>query len=584
MKKKRQNLIAMLTGSLSLTLTVCIFTPLDLVLNNQSEFALSFGELAQLMILPAITMFAVLLLVQMLAMRLHVFRTCSRLLLGVSLMFAAQELFMNGSMTDAETNRFVGEVSATEKTVNSVICMELLLVPSLAHINAMNRQRKGEKAKEETAFQRILPSYLFCALMLVQGAGFAASYFANDPGKQEGARKEGRHSSEQVFSMEQTYAFSQENNILVFLVDRFDTRFCDALMESYPEMKTELDGFTFYQNNLGASVRTFPSVASMLTNVPYDDSPDYLEKAWKNENVLSVLKNNGYTVNLLPDCVNTAGEISRLEPFCDNILTLHNTSRKVLKEETRDMLIGIGMARLMPYALKPLFTFAADRVDEVSYISYSFEERTHYFRGHIGNSSDIAVYDALQNAVFHADADQKQFMFLHLNGAHDDNPEMAEKTGIPHADATIETVRADFESILVYLHKAKELGVYDQTTFIILGDHGATKDDKFVEELTEPNAPALLVKPAGAEHGSLKYDRDSAVSNDMFSASVLEYAGLDHAAYGYSYSDIAGSGIVLPRRLKCLYEEQSETIITEYEVNGDARDFSNWKIVGKVTQ
>lgn len=585
-KKKRftvRSLVTALLGSLAPALTVCIFTPLDIVLNNQKEFALPFSELAGIMLLPAVLGFAGLFLLQLLALLLHekAFRAVNALLLGLSVSFAVQQLFMNGNMTDAQNGSFVGQISAAGRMINCVIHAELILIPPLAVLAV----KKKNKAEKETAgfFQRNLSGVLFAGIMLMQGAGFLTSYVQHNPAEMN-AEYNKNGSTEQMFAMQPLLSFSPENNIIVFLVDRFDSLFGDSLLEAYPELSTELDGFTFYQNNLSTSVRTFPSVANLLTHVPFDYSDHYLENAWRGDNLLSELRKNGYTVNLLPDCGTTFGGIRNAALFCDNIETLHDTGKTVLKDKTRSILLSFSAARLLPYILKESFNTAISMLANVSYIQYSFDGAGKYSLGYASTKRDSEFYDFVQLEEFRADAGNKVFSFIHLNGAHDDNPELVRKSGITGRDMNIATIRSNFESILMFLHRAKALGVYDKTTFVILGDHGATPNDRFMEELASPMVTALMVKPAGAEHGALQYDRMSALSNDMFSASVLEYAGLGHAEYGSSYQDILKSGEVLPRRIVNIYvrrDKSEETIYVRYEVNGDARDFADWKLIDK---
>ena len=78
----------------------------------------------------------------------------------------------------------------------------------------------------------------------------------------------------------------------------------------------------------------------------------------------------------------------------------------------------------------------------------------------------------------------------------------------------------------------KFLGIYDNSTIIILGDHGRAPVELEVDNkpgLTSAITTALLVKPKNAPAENLKIDRDNELSNDFFAASVLEYAVLTTA-------------------------------------------------------
>ena len=134
-----------------------------------------------------------------------------------------------------------------------------------------------------------------------------------------------------------------------------------------------------------------------------------------------------------------------------------------------------------------------------------------------------------------------------------------------------------------FINESKNLGVYDNTTFIILGDHGCSPGEKRNGHMTmvRPNVNGLLIKPAGGEHGILKYDDSSEMSNDMLSASILEYAGLSHSDYGISYRDAEESGEMIPRVFSAdiwggVIPKDPRNDET-YIIKGNARDFNNWE-------
>ena len=128
----------------------------------------------------------------------------------------------------------------------------------------------------------------------------------------------------------------------------------------------------------------------------------------------------------------------------------------------------------------------------------------------------------------------------------------------------------------------KKLGVYDNSTIIVLGDHGRAPSEIEVDDLdglTSAITTALLVKPAGAENGKLSYDRDSELSLDFFPASILEYAGIDHEEFGISFNDVVEKDLHPDRWLQTFdFGGYGKTIYkTLYKINGDARDFDNWE-------
>ena len=130
----------------------------------------------------------------------------------------------------------------------------------------------------------------------------------------------------------------------------------------------------------------------------------------------------------------------------------------------------------------------------------------------------------------------------------------------------------------------KRLGVWDDSTIIILGDHGRPPnetDGMFNQKLKSAITTALLIKPAGSENVPIVYDRDSELSNDFFGASILEYAGIDHSSCGLSYNDVIENDLHPERYLQSVkfinYGALKYT--ARYRITGDARDFGNWELL-----
>ena len=118
-----------------------------------------------------------------------------------------------------------------------------------------------------------------------------------------------------------------------------------------------------------------------------------------------------------------------------------------------------------------------------------------------------------------------------------------------------------------------------------MADHGYLIESKDGTEKTlkSPDLPTLLIKPANTASAKLRYDSVSTLSNDMFSASILDYAGLDYSDFGYSYRDVINSGEELPREFKTYkWRGVGNVFLNEtWIIRGNARDFNNWERVYK---
>ena len=170
------------------------------------------------------------------------------------------------------------------------------------------------------------------------------------------------------------------------------------------------------------------------------------------------------------------------------------------------------------------------------------------------------------------DNERRVYNVIHLMGSH-----FAYGGGVFNLDLNFATLNAYFE-------KMKEIGVYDNSTIIILGDHG--DNDQFAPDVFSPTSTSVLIKPRGAA-GELKTDNEAELSHKYFPASILELAGISHDTYGLSYFDIIGGAPAPPVRIIyalsdwwASYEAEgwsgAMASVGLFEVTGDSLDPDNW--------
>ena len=146
------------------------------------------------------------------------------------------------------------------------------------------------------------------------------------------------------------------------------------------------------------------------------------------------------------------------------------------------------------------------------------------------------------------------------------------------------SIRGSWQMMIELFDKMKKKGVYDNTTIIVVADHGhpPAEIELYGEDrLNSPNVSALFVKPENAAREPLKIDSEAELSNEYFPASVIEYAGLPHDDFGYSYNDVMNMDKYPDRFFHVYFFHSSRELdnYMTYQVNGDALDLDNWKIV-----
>lgn len=584
---KKADIISSLIVSFSIALIMGLINPLEIMVVNSGDFFVPVSDGLRCLWTPALLIFIAVLLTLFAALMIHkaAFEILRSVFLGVTVSSYCQELFLNGKMAVGDNGALIGEISDIELSANFLIHFAIISVFIIIAASKFMPIRKQEPAKADTQvpnaasrfFSQHIAVYLFLCITVMKAVGFSSTYFAKNNNDTGSAAHNIPNSA--FFSYDPTASFSGNgNNIYVFIVDMLDTFWCDDLLELYPEVRDEMAGFTFYQNNTALYSHTFPSVCCMLTDTQYKHNAldqDYFDMIWKEENTLSVLKENGYQVNLILDESYSFGNSTVIKPFCDNYVTPEDLEQELNKKILRRILYNLSFSRTTPYFIKMEIPDELSAVSNVDYVTLSCKEQENTTPAIINTNSDTHLYEYLQAAEFNADCENNVLTIIHLNGAHDENEQLTEKTAFDKGDLLQKTLRANFEMILKYIRSARELGVYDRTTFIILGDHGQRSgvyDEN--QALISPTLPALLIKPANAEQIPFRYDRYTGLSHEMFMASVLEYAGIDHQKHGCSYQDIEKSQQIITRDFFWL-----KGIPKHYLITGDARDFSNWKLV-----
>jgi hypothetical protein len=235
----------------------------------------------------------------------------------------------------------------------------------------------------------------------------------------------------------------------------------------------------------------------------------------------------------------------------------------------------------MPYAVKNEITSGLGSNLSCDFVTYDMPD---VMPMAVGVPSDLKYYDYLKENGLKADSQNKTFSFIHLNCSHGSGEDTAALYDPDEPVNIYSTTRGGFEILFEYFDQMKELGIYDNSTIIVLGDHGRAPSEIEIDDLdglTSAITTALLVKPAGAKAEPLKLDRYSELSNDFFPASVIEYAGIDHSDFGLSYQDVIDGELHPDRYMQTFDWHGFGRVVYKayYKITGDARDFDNWEVL-----
>lgn len=584
-KFNKTNAIQIIVLSVSLSFTVLFFSSAELFIRNQKDYLIDAWHILLPMFVAAlfISVAAIVFLNIMLFIHETLYIVVSRLMAGLLLAFYVQEMFLNGKMSSITGDSFNANLETWEVVLNTAIFLLITILPLIGHF----LRKKYPQIKLLQVGNEYIVPYFAGLIFIMQIFGIVGSIVQFGYNKYE-------RLYDSYLSYETTMSLSKDKNITVFIVDRLDSFYMDEILKTYPDMYDELNGFTFYQNNIAHYTNTFPSVTYMLTGVQYEGEEwnDYFKRAWAEKSFIDDLKKNGFHVNLLIDNIATYSNYSDLKNKCDNLGTLNDSKYKFNYLGNDGIFLTmtkLSLGRIVPYFAKGMFINGIQSDFSSDFIYYYNDDIDDLMPGAVGVETDLLYYDNLKRTGLDKDNAKNTFSFIHLNGAHDASNELSELYSDKYKSGsfgTLSTARGDFEIIFEYIRQMKELGIYDNSTIIIVGDHGRPPheiESKKLDHLESPIVTALMIKPENAKEGSLKLDPLAELSNDFLAASVIEYAGLDHSMYGYSYNDVIDNNLHIERIFQAMHMRGFGTINeikfkSPYKIKGNARDFSNWKI------
>ena len=549
---KRRAVPAVL-ASFAFAFTFTVFGPYELYITNMDYMNFPFSMLVMPMLAAGLAVFVFLCAV-LLLLRGKVFNYAVSLLFAVTLAGYLQGNFLNvnhGTLDGATiTWNTYKEAMLVSCAMWAAVIAAVLLVLYLSR-----------------RFWARMVQYVSALLVAVQVIAFVSLAATTD-----------LHMDGAVYlSTEALFEVSGGQNVVFFLVDTFDKRYCDDLLALYPEWQDELQGFTWYRNFTGSYSRTVPSVTYLLTGVPHDytiQPEEYFSKAWTESTFLRDIHDAGVTVHVYSDRPYSIGKGGEVQGAIDNLGTEEFFSINPVKV-VRNMLV-LSVYRYAPEMIKPFFYIYTGDLAGISDMQSGADN--------LFTTNDRQFWNCFQQDHLSVDTQSPgAFIFYHLQGAH--SPFEKNENGEPDQ---YRRVVSDMEMIFQYIDELKALGLYDDTTIIISADHGETSTTLDAEnrttELEQARVLTLLVKPAGADANAPMQISDKQLCQDNLRASISGWFGQTDAN-GYRTIE----SISETEQMERYFWEQGfsedgtvrDANLLTYRITGDANDFSNWELVSK---
>lgn len=537
--------------------TFVFFGPFEIAMSNAESIIFSPARVASTMgILTVILFVATTLLVS--ALRGKVFNFITTAFFGAGVAGYLQGNVLNGNLMEALTGDAIAWQSMTGKMVGNLI---IWMVIVLAAYMVLYFSRK---------YWRLTLKYVSCLLVIVQVIGLISIFVMPKTGE---TYESVTIDSNVYFSNDDQYLFSQDKNILVVVLDRFDYDYVEDVLEKNPKFFDKLDGFVSYTNATSEFARTEPGINNILTALGGKDAyklskSDYFNSSWTKltgTSSLQKLSEAGYNVGIYGDISTWFGEDGTQLQYINNI---SYEQEKVNYSALVKNMLNISAYRYMPVALKPFYWCYSDDVSSGVYI-----ESERYV-------IDEAEYYKSLADEFIGNSGKKQFKLLHFNGSHAPYTLDANGKRVALGTDVVEQTMGAFHILYELFAKMKETGIYDKTEIFILGDHGSAVSD--TKPLQKATKIGLFHKEATAIGTDLEYS-DLPVSQINVLPTILRAAGVEeYQSYGTPLDEVDEDNVryyyksVVKRVTEGGNNHEAEVHV--YKITGDASDFSkNWE-------
>ena len=583
--------------ALAIPLTVCVFGPFDIYLGNMGEFRYSLIDFLPLCAVAAFLVAAIIFGL-LLIVKGKAYHIISGFVLGSSILLFLQRSFMNMGV-DALVGDGVGThgVDVFPLILNTAIWV--LGVGGAIAATVILSKKHGEIIETVTIIAMI-------TLIGMQGVSMVIYSLTTDVW----AKADQRNQTTDVLSFDGIDSFAKENNVVVFIVDRFDASYYEKMLESEPEFFDELDGFTYYNDYTSLYCRTYPAIASILTGKDNDFSStriDYFNNAYSDGGCLGVLKKNGYAINLYTKQYYAYESASVMDAYVDNVAKV---SGYYIDEP---VLLSFDMIRLSFSGYLPFFAKGA-----MGYMSTpAFNDHAVYELANKEGNKDVVPYDSDLKTVYDKICESEfatvdvigRFTFIHIDGCH--TPiEYGENWEPAIEYDTDVAIKLNFAIIYRYIEEMKRLGIYDDATIVITGDHANAVSDYTIiggegeiEAESDGNDERAVTdgeeeRDSGTRVTSMFFKRSgdsetplatssAQVSQDELWNTIFESEGLMGAKNGESFFDIPEGEdrerrYLLQITAKPAVNGLEQDQIVEYKIVGTANDPENWEIVDRI--
>lgn len=514
-----------------------LYFPNELYIHNIEEFAGHYGAFFLIMLAGSAAEIVLLIVIFLLFLPKKIYKIMYLLIAGISCAGYLQSMFLNGTLSAMDGEKQIW--SGQKLFVNACIWIVILL------ISVIGGYRRNAVRK---VFQ-ILCVYISLIQIVTLGWLLITSNVKN---QNENAALTNKGSLE----------LAQEDNVLVFVLDNFDSSWFEEIYEDDGSILEPLKDFTYYRNGTSQFAHTNNGIPCMLTGTEWNpDDVDYARYAYENSDALEQIMEHGTDVRIFTDLELMPGALAqKMENYSDTIV------RRYKAAETYTTMLRTSMYKVAPFAVKPCYEYYTSDIENITYNNDIWS---------IDN--DLMFYHNLVENGLSVSGEKSAFRFYHMRGPH--SPfYLSEDLKYEMTGRTVTRVsqgKGSLKIVYEYMEQMKVLGRYEDATIIITADHGQSNisDAQMNPERPDKTSRTLfLVKKPGEHHENMKIS-EAPVSQAELIPTILQALDMEYTSYGRTFEEIP----VNERRVRRYIDIYGSSNI-EYVIDGHAADLNSWSV------
>lgn len=473
-------------------LYACIFYivgPTELFAYNSGDFVYSYSDFILLLLAGTTVLIALANIIIVEFSSDLIFIISVLVLFTYTISSYVQMMFLNGRLQSIDGS--IQEWSIGTKLIN--ICIHILIVAVLLLL-----------------FKKIdIKKYLYyisniaIGLILVQLVALISIYISTDVIG---------YKSRQLIE-DNILELSDEGNVVIFILDAYDTQMIDKVLAKNPDYLSPLHDFTYFNNMTSEYGATDGSLPYLLTGVDINEVDANGQKLdfYDDTHFLKDIISRGYGIKILT-------ELKYVEEFDDGLIDNFVTTGfcKLDMDKTLSAFDICMKYKCAPYLFKDFFRYAS--YDLTNIIAQS----NIYIMG-----TDDKFDDMIMNQGIISGAGNKAFRLYHLYGAHapyylDENADIDYNNNNPIAQW-----KGSLKIVYDYIDQLKNEGLYDDTTLIVMADHGLNNsqrnalDRAGMEYNANRSNPIFFIKRVDERHDELQIN-SKATSHRQFFDTVMK--------------------------------------------------------------